>query len=732
MKFRPRFPSGVLALELLEHRQMLSVAPAPGMVAPIELGSYGAARDASPQSRITVTPGDRAVLAASDAPTAIVADLEPAAIRYWSNGGIALYKVGTEGALTAVFDPEQPPEAVVDRLTNTAAIPLGGALEPGRYRVVLVGGADSFSRKICDGSWDYMEDQTLAEFEVVEEGGGFGSAVDAGAVGPAVESFAGSLTARGERAFYKFALGADQPLWRLGLQLDAERIGSALQATLTVYDDQGNVVATSEGTRGLATAPNDPHLFVGLRPGTYYVGVSAAEGSRTSGAYHLTMVADPAAEPTRVTGFALDWTQGAPTGFTITFSDAISPDALGVGGAPLLAIDERGVAHPAFLSGAEDGLRRLSFVFDQSIPAGRYQLVAPSAGGLVDLIGRAPVADGQSSGLLATWTVSAYRPGLDPNRPAKAGQHGLDAAHCESLIDNAVGPGGALSLRFGVGTGTTGTANPGAVGAQRGTTEAGHPGTVAGVSPTFIGVLDSGLVGRPAARSDGIANVGPIPPEGRLLLANVARERLSGHAPAPSAADDGLARSPNGMLELVGPESALSPSPSPVVEPGAPRLVEFPRGRPAESVDDGAQADAEALERLENDRLAAATAGLVRWLFGSPVQHGDDHPDPELADARLLAQIDAKEPPPDDGSADDHPEGGVTRAGLGVPLGVIIGVAVAYRLHRRPPRWWRRRRPIEKVADARPFTAAPRGPRYMVPPSPVVRRGVASRKVVHR
>jgi len=732
MKFRPRDPSSGLSLEALEQRQVLStafVAPSPSLV-PYDLSSAmdsdGAARNAALQRWVNVSPGDGAALPTSNPPTTIVARLDAKIINDWRNGDIALYRLEADGSITSIFDRERPPDATTDRVNNTVTIPLDGALGPGRYRIALRGGADSFSRLISDGSWDYLEDQTLAEFEVVEQGVGFDSAVDAGTVGAIPRSFAGSLKSSGDMAFYKITLGVDQPLWRLGLQVDAKRVGSGLLATLTVYDAQGNRVAASEGRRGLASAPDDPYLFVGLQPGTYYVGVSAARGRQSSGDYRLGIVADPVEAPTRVIDFALDWTQGAPTGFTITFSDAISPDSLAAAGASLFAVDDRGGIHPAFLTAADGGLRRLSFVFDQPIPAGGYRLVSPSGGGLADLIGRAPVADGQPLGGLASWTVAPHRPSGGPSSPAMDPGNWLDSAHLESLIDNAVGPGGALSLRFGVGRGG-GTAPPNNPDPVFGRSDPAVGSAAAELPSSFVGVLDSDLVGRPAAWSEGTLSVGPIPPQGRLLLANIAGERLAADSPAPSPADDGLPRSPNGRLETVRPE------PSPVAPPEAPRLVEFPRDRRAESIDEADRADAEALERIENDRLTAAATDAIQWLFGFPDREPDDHPDPEQADARLLARIDKEESPRVEDSPEDRAEGGgVRRAGLGMPVGVVVGMAVAYRLRRRPPRWWRRRLSDKVDGAARPSSRPPQGPRHAVPPRPAFQRGGSSRKNVRQ
>ncbi len=699
MKFRPKVPSSGVSLERLEQRQVLSAA--------IAAAHGGAAL----QDLISVSPRDGEVVSESDAPSAIVIHLSNGLIQSWLNKTVMLYKLGDDGTATPVFGGDQLPEPanILDLATNTVTMSLDGPLEPGRYRVALLGGFGSFSHLVSNGAWDYMEDQTLAEFEVV--GGEFGSPINVGAQGPVARTFSGALTSAGDQALYKFSLDADQPLWRLGLQLDAERLGGGLLATLTVYDAHGNVVASSEGRRGLAPAPNDPYLFVGLPPGTYYVGVSPAAGARGLGSYRLSIAADPVVGPTRVTGFTLDWTRGVPTGFTITFSDAIAPEALGAASVPLWVVDAGGAIHRAVPSAAADGFRRLSFVFEQPPPAGKYTLVAPEGGGLVDLINRAPRADGLPPGLLAKWTVAPYQADTGPAAP---GASWLDRAKPESLIDNAVGSGGALTLRFGVGAGTAPSGHGSFGGGRGGGGGLAAPGASGVDAPgtSFIGVLDSSLFGRPAARTDGAPSLGSVPPRGHALLASVARERLAGERFAPSPADDGLPRSPNGALEIVGPTPTLP------AETAAPRLVEFPRGEAVESTEGDIQADVEALERIEDNQLVDASARVIQWLFGATIPgERDNGPLIDRFDAQMLAQLDAEElQSAEDAPPDEPTDQGASRAGLGVPIGVVVLLAVAYRLHRRPPRWWRRRRPAIEGHGQPPRPAVPRGPRFMVSP----------------
>ena len=97
--------------------------------------------------------------------------------------------------------------------------------------------------------------------------------------------------------------------------MTAERDGGTLDTALALFDDQGRLIASDEV--GRVDAPQDPYLFAGLQPGTYYVGVSGvgnlpgtdggydpATGSPGSvpqtqdgGPYTLHLVAEPVDTP---------------------------------------------------------------------------------------------------------------------------------------------------------------------------------------------------------------------------------------------------------------------------------------------------------------------------------------------------------------------------------------------------------------------------------------------------
>ena len=236
------------------------------------------------------------------------------------------------------------------------------------------------------------------------------------------------LAAAQTYALYKVTLGPGH-FWRLGVELDAQRIGSSLLGALTLFDQQGNVLATRDTGTGLQlpSSPDDPYFFTGLNPGVYYIGVSGAGNlagqpggydpvtgtigsagqAQAGGAYDLQVVADPADSLTQVTGFSLqraDTLNSTPTGLTLTFSGPIDPNSL-MSNSPVLVYDASGKAWPTTLSSYEGSQCQVSFVFDQPLPPGQYTVVDPPSGGLADLTGRAPDSPGPTPGVLASFTV---------------------------------------------------------------------------------------------------------------------------------------------------------------------------------------------------------------------------------------------------------------------------------------------------------------------------------------
>ena len=391
-------------------------------------------------------------------PTSLVVTFSQSALLYpWINGDIQLDRIGNDGTTTQLFVDTPPPPSDPSLIPMptatlnesgtqvTATIPLNQTLPAGSYSIVLAGGmplsfilagATDFSYSPGDGAWDWTSDQTITEFTVapavvptIPAGVTFNDAIDLGTIGSQVQTSSGSLdlAAAQTYALYKVTLGTDHFFWRLGVELDAQRIGSSLLGALTLFDQQGNVLATRDSGTGLPSSPEDPYFFTGLKPGVYYIGVSGAGNlagqpggydpatgtigsagqAQVGGAYDLQVVADPADSLTQVTGFSLqraDTLNSTPTGLTLTFSGPIDPNSL-MSNSPVLVYDASGKAWPMTLSSFEASQCQVSFVFDQPLPPGQYTVVDPPSGGLADLTGRAPVSPGDIPGVLASFSV---------------------------------------------------------------------------------------------------------------------------------------------------------------------------------------------------------------------------------------------------------------------------------------------------------------------------------------
>jgi hypothetical protein len=389
---------------------------------------------------ISVTPADGETLTSS--PSSLVISFNQEVDFFWLDGDVMLYRVNNDGSLTSQFSPATLPAASFDPTGSQVTIPLDQALSPGHYRIVLAGGTD-VANLVGTGLWDTSVDQTLGEFTVVQPGVTLADATDLGTVGTQVQTVAGALDlSAGQEniALYRFTL-APGHFWRLGLQLDAQRVGSGLSGAIALFDQSGAVIATRDAGTGRPDFPDDPYLFAGLNPGVYYVGVSGAGNvpgqpggydpvagsigtsglSQPGGPFQLNLVADVADAPTRVLGFALQYDDPlnpSPTGLTIGFSGPIDPSSIlgeGTGQPGVVVVDQGGKAWPLTPVGYSESNGRVSFVFDQPLPAGQYTLRVPAAGGLADLAGKAPTAPGLARGVLASWVVGPSRSATIPN-----------------------------------------------------------------------------------------------------------------------------------------------------------------------------------------------------------------------------------------------------------------------------------------------------------------------------
>lgn len=339
-----------------------------------------------------------------------------------------------------LFDSTNAPAETLDDSGLVLTLTLPQPLAPGHYRLAL----PEFSLLAgLDGSSvaDNGADQVLAGFTVTPPGVTFHDAQDLGTVfdQPIIASGVLDLTADpGVVALYKFNVAPGHH-WRLAAEVSAQRIGSALTAQLTLFDANGKPLVVANADR--PDAPNDPYLFAGLDPGTYYLGISGmgnipgtaggydpligrhgtSTGAQTGGAFSLNVVADPADSAVRLLGATTDHADPAdptPTGLTLAFSGLLNTETLRGDPTPGFSlVDQHGQTFPMTAVGFHESSAQYYFLFDQPLPAGRYTVLIPDQahGGATDLAGLSPVAPGQPSGVLMNFTVSAGRGPRDPH-----------------------------------------------------------------------------------------------------------------------------------------------------------------------------------------------------------------------------------------------------------------------------------------------------------------------------
>lgn len=357
--------------------------------------------------------------------------------------------LGTDFALTRILpDGSTVPvsldgaEHVDEADPSWIILTLNQPLAAGNYRLFLSGATGVMG---LEGGFYFGDgtDVPLSEFTIEQVGATLDAAIPVGPITSQPTTISGALDFNANPQavdLYRIDLPATQQLWRLGLEISAERSGSALHSGLSLFDAQGRVIATA--TIGRKDAPSDPFLFAGLSPGTYYIGVSAqsnlpgsAHGydpvsgnpgqaitTQPGGAYALSVVADAVQGSTTVIGFQLDHADPidpTPTGFSIQFS---GPIQIGYNGntananpRPTLEIvDANGQSYPVAGVHYDEANARLTYLFCAKLPLGLYQVRVPS-GGLTDLAGRPPASPGLPAGVLATFKVTPPPNAPDPN-----------------------------------------------------------------------------------------------------------------------------------------------------------------------------------------------------------------------------------------------------------------------------------------------------------------------------
>lgn len=366
---------------------------------------------------------------------------------------------------------------------TTLPVTINGTLGPGEYRIVLAGSMSVLSGLSIGGNpgaplANSGVDTAVSVFTIANPGQTLADATDLGTIGHSPQTVAGALDLQnnpGDYQLYKITL-APGHFWLLGSEVTGQGPNDFTPG-VALFDSNGNplsfsaLVGSGQGS--------SPHVFAGLAPGTYYLGVSnqfngpvIAGGynpvsglpgtglSAVSGGpfkYHLRVLADTADAPTSVLGANLNWADplsASPTGFSLVFSGPIDISSLlqsgSMGSNPssfpaLQVVDQNGKVYGITLANYIASNSEFDFVFNQPLPAGHYSLIDPAQGGLKDLTGRVPVAQGQPGGVLATWDV---KPGQGPAIPGNLGVVWAGSAPAPTVQSFFLTPGSGTIYRF--------------------------------------------------------------------------------------------------------------------------------------------------------------------------------------------------------------------------------------------------------------------------------------------
>jgi Bacterial Ig-like domain len=455
----------------LEDRIALSGNGSPGNTPPSALLAsttvdVGAQTEQGPLTVNLIDPAPNSVLAAS--PVSLLLQFNRPIFPDTVDNDVVVVQTDANGNPTSFTCPDS---LTVDQSATQLTASLTEPLAPGHYQVWIVG-----TSSITDLDGNYLTDGTtnlvVGQFDVAVPGVGLADAVDLANPGSTPEQVAGALdfqTPSQAVSLYRIQLDPGH-FWRLGLEVTPQTDSETLDTALALFDDQGQLVASD--AVGLPDAPQDPYLFAGLQPGTYYVGVSGvgnlpglpggydpATGSpgsltqtQNGGPFTLYVVADPVATPPSVLGFTLDHADpadSAPTGFTLAFSRAIAVTAQFGDREPSLSnavevVDQAGQSWPVQVSNYSESDAKISYLFDTSLPPGHYLVKLPEQGGLTDLAGLSPVAAGQPPGVLGQFDVAGQQ---GEHNPMDLGSLLPAAAAAGVPINVSLSPGQSITYK---------------------------------------------------------------------------------------------------------------------------------------------------------------------------------------------------------------------------------------------------------------------------------------------
>jgi hypothetical protein len=425
-------------------------------------------------------PPDLTIVGQSPAAGSVVSErVQQVAIEFdrpvdpYSLGSSDLYlvRIAPDGTTTRVLGDNTPLVETLDSTGTVLTAVLPQNLAPGHYQISLSGLAFLMG---TDGSLlsTIGVDTPLGGFTVTPPAPTLADAIDLGRLSTEVTAATGRLDLENnphDVGLYRFEVTPQFALSRVGIEVEAQRDGSPLDAAILLLDADGSSIAYNDV--GRPADPRDPYLFQGLKPGTYYLAVvghgmgygltgrfdpahpplQPSSTNPTGGSYTVKLVADPGETPAALIGFGLlhqDPQDPDPTGFTLQFN------------APLAVADSNGLLFDVISQGVQvtdaggrvwpvagvaynEAESTLTYVFRQRLPQGAYTVRIPSSGGLVDLSGHTPTAFGPG-GALGTFDVAAPT----ATEPGNLGVYYPDDILATVNEQVTIAPGATVSLRF--------------------------------------------------------------------------------------------------------------------------------------------------------------------------------------------------------------------------------------------------------------------------------------------
>jgi hypothetical protein len=369
---------------------------------------------------------------------------------------VQIEELNRDGTKTPLWNFGDAPPELSDATGTELIIPLqkfndgdfsydNVTLPAGQYEIDLVGGTSiSYAASGAFGPgpvlWNPNQDHPIGTFTILGQGATISPSDSVLTTGQTTWGWLDPSNPSSAVDLYKFTLPAGN-LWQVGLAISANSIGSTLLTNLSLFGADGTLLATRNSGTGIPSNPNDPYLFAGLEPGTYYVGVSGADDvpytpggydpvlgipglnsiEQSGGLFALNLTESPHIQATRLLTSTLDYSpsdQSSPTGITLTFSGPIDLSNLfipDVQESALEVLDASGQAWPVTAESYEVSDASLELIFDRPLPPGGYTLVSPAVGGLADLAEQRVLGTGGSSSVLATWTVALAKQPPEPN-----------------------------------------------------------------------------------------------------------------------------------------------------------------------------------------------------------------------------------------------------------------------------------------------------------------------------